>query len=58
MKLNVLCIIYVFSGIRDFSAVEVSPTLVVSFTSFAYTVYDISGDSPGHFCEIPRDNSC
>ena len=32
--------------------------MVVSFASFAYTVYDESGDSPSHFCETPRDNSC
>ena len=38
---------------RYFSTVEVSPTKVVSFASFAYTVYDKSGDSPGHFCETP-----
>ena len=43
------------AGNRHFSGVEVSPTWVVSF---AYTVYDISGDSPGHFCETPRDSSC
>ena len=32
---------------RHFSALEVSPTLVLSFASFAYTVYDTRGDSPG-----------
>ena len=46
-----------FPDSKDISQLWSFPYLG-SFASFAYTVYDISGGSPGHICEIPRDNLC